>query len=81
MDLFFDILCPEMNLKGIISFYYYSFEQVNDIVKQYFEPSFNAIAHAGCFDTIEGPIMNVLRKAFQTTYTEILRNLQKKCKI
>lgn len=81
LDLFFDVLCPDMSLKGIIAFYYYSFERIEEVVKKYFAPCFHAIAQVGCFETIEGPIMNVLRKAFQTTYMDILANFEKNGRI
>lgn len=72
LDMFFDILCPEMTMKGIIFFYYKSFEKIDLLVKKYFTPSIQAISEAGCFESIDGPIMNVLRKAFQTTYKTII---------
>ena len=70
--MFFDILCPEMTMKGIIFFYYKSFEKIDLLIKSYFAPSFEAISIAGCFDNIDGPITNVLRKAFQTTHKKIM---------
>lgn len=62
-------------MKGIIFFYFKSFEKIDLLVKSYFAPSFDAISVAGCFDTIEGPILNVLRKAFQTTYPKIMHKI------
>jgi len=35
-DMFFDVLCPELNLKGIIFYYRHSLEKVRGIVEQYF---------------------------------------------
>jgi hypothetical protein len=44
-DMFFDVLCPELNLKGIIFFYKASLEKVANVVEQYFEPTFVSIMH------------------------------------
>lgn len=69
LDLFFDVLSPDMNMKGTIAFYFYSFKKIEEIVDNYFKPCFESIRRTGCFSTIEGPILNVLRKSFQTTYS------------
>jgi hypothetical protein len=76
LDLFFDVLSPDMNIKGIIFFYYNSFEKVDILVKKYFWPCFQTISHIGCFESVEGPILNVLRKAFQTTYQQVLDKIK-----
>ena len=69
LDRFFENLCPEeLSMKGVIYFYYYSFSQVNKIIDDYFEDAFSLIKQTGCFDSLEGPIMNVLRKSYQTTF-------------
>ena len=44
------------------------FAAANRIVEQYFEPGVNAIKNVGCLESLEGPVMNVLRKAFQTKH-------------
>lgn len=33
------------------------------------------IKNTGCLDKLEGPIMNVLRKSFQTTYDKIIQKI------
>lgn len=58
-------------MKGIIVFFCRSFTKVKDLIEKYFEPCIQSIKVTGNFDNIEGPIMNVLRKAFQTTYRQI----------
>jgi len=55
-------------MKGIIYFYHFSFTQVSKILENYFEDSYKLLMSTGCFDTLDGPIMNVLRKSYQTTY-------------
>lgn len=70
--MFFDILCPELNMKGILFFFHTSFSKLQEVVINYFNPANNIIKKLGCFDTIDGPIMNVLRKSYQQNYKEIL---------
>jgi hypothetical protein len=59
-------------MKGIIYFYHYSFEQVTKMVEEYFFEALEGVKKVGCLESIEGPIMNVLRKSFQATYEKIL---------
>jgi hypothetical protein len=73
VDIFFDILCPELNMKGIIYFYNTSFTKLQELVANYFSPMETAIKKTGGLDNIEGPIMNVLRKSFQNNYKEIFK--------
>lgn len=65
-------------MKGVIYFYHYSFEQVTKMVEEYFAGALEGVREVGCFENIEGPIMNVLRKSFQTTYEKILRKIIEK---
>eukprot|EP01017_Pseudomicrothorax_dubius_P024609 TRINITY_DN2614_c0_g1_i4.p1 TRINITY_DN2614_c0_g1~~TRINITY_DN2614_c0_g1_i4.p1 ORF type:complete len:201 (+),score=16.55 TRINITY_DN2614_c0_g1_i4:65-667(+) len=74
-DIFFDILCPELNLKGIVFFFQCAFKGVSDIVSQYFGPTEASIRTTGAFESLEGPIMSVLRKSYQTTYQDITRKV------
>lgn len=41
----------------------------------YFEGTFEMIKGTGCLDSLEGPVMNVLRKSFQTSYDKMLRRI------
>lgn len=74
-DIFFDLLCPELNMKGIILFFAISFQKLSETVQNYFSPSENLIKKTICLNHIDGPIMNVLRKSSQSTW----RNIQKQC--
>ena len=65
-------------MKGVIYFYHYSFEQVTNILDDYFRESFEVIKTTGCLETLDGPIMNVLRKSYQTTFDKILRKIVEK---
>jgi hypothetical protein len=79
LDRFFENLCPEeLSMKGVIYFYHFSFAQVIKILDEYFKDTFENIKTTGCFETLDGPIMNVLRKSFQTTFDKILRKIIEK---
>ena len=62
-------------MKGVIFFYYQAFTKTQDLVEKYFQPANQSILKTGCFTTLEGPIMNVLRKAYQTNYMEIFEKI------
>ena len=72
-DIFFDLLCPGLNMKGIILFYYTSFHRLVELVNNYFAPSENLLKKTACLNTLEGPIMNVLRKSYQSTWKSIIK--------
>lgn len=42
-DMFFDVLCPELRLKGIIFFYTTSLQKVQKTIDDYFAPAYSAI--------------------------------------
>lgn len=62
-------------MKGVIYFYHFSFTQVIKLIDDHFEKTFSMIKNTGCLDKLEGPIMNVLRKSFQTTYDKIIQKI------
>ena len=72
-DTFFDLLCPELNMKGIVLFFSTCFEKMTETVQKYFAPSEQLIKKTTCISTLEGPIMNVLRKSCQPTWRTILK--------
>ncbi|CAD8090906.1 unnamed protein product [Paramecium primaurelia] len=67
-DIFFDVLTQELNLKGIIYFFSTSMIRIDKIIQEYFQPLFKNIMEVGCFNNIDGPIQNVMRKSFQGNY-------------
>ena len=73
IDIFFDLLCPELNMKGIIYFFATAYSKVSENINNYFQPMDGTIKKIGCLNSIEGPIINVLRKSFQTNYKEMLK--------
>ena len=78
LDKFFDLLGPEeLTLKGIIYFYLQTFNVAATMVDQYFQPAFAVLRGVGCLESLEGPVMNVLRKAFQTRHKSIITQITK----
>jgi len=74
-EIFFDLLCPELNMKGIIFFYFTSFSRMCELIQSYFAPAEMALKKTACMTNLDGPIMNVLRKSFQSTW----KNISKQC--
>ncbi|CAD8162702.1 unnamed protein product [Paramecium octaurelia] len=70
-DIFFDVLSQELNMKGIIYFFQTAMYRIDKIINDYFTPLFKNIKDVGCLTTIDGPIINVLRKSFQSNYKQI----------
>ena len=52
-----------------------SYKRTQELITLYMQPALNSLQKVGCFDTLDGPIMNVLRKAFQTTHSEIIEKI------
>ncbi|KAL4465384.1 hypothetical protein ABPG72_009129 [Tetrahymena utriculariae] len=73
LDLFFDVLCQELNMKGIIYFFKTAFQRLLDTVNSYLQPSVDAIKTVGCFENLDGPILNVLRKSYQLNYKQMIQ--------
>lgn len=71
-DLFFDLLCPELSMKGVIFFFKTAFSRLVEVVEGYFRPSENLLKKTACMDTLEGPLMNALRKGYQSTWKDIV---------
>lgn len=73
LDKFFDLLGPEeLTLKGIIYFYLQSFQVAAALVDAHFEPALSQLKSVGCLESLEGPVLNVLRKAFQSRHRHIV---------
>jgi hypothetical protein len=52
LDLFFDVLCPELNMKGILYFYTSCFGRMTAVISGYLAPAFGALQAVGCFTTL-----------------------------
>ena len=76
-DVFFDLLCPELNLDGVIFFYKTIFAQIFDAIHKHFEPVETVLKSvtAGSRGAFEegGPLVSVLRKTYQSNWRVIHR--------
>lgn len=77
LDIFFDLLSPELNMEGIIFFYKSCFEQLNEYISTYFDPLINSLKKTLCFteNNLHSSIDNVLRKSYQGNWRKILDNI------
>ena len=71
-DIFFDLLCPELSMKGITFFFKTSFQRLLNIIDGYFRPSEELLKRTGCMKDLEGPLMNALRKSYQANWRDVL---------
>lgn len=71
VDIFFDLLSPELNMEGIVFFYRKCFAMISDITTLYFDPVDRLLKHTLCIDELWTPIDNVLRKSYQSNYRKI----------
>jgi hypothetical protein len=70
-DLFFEMLCPELSMEGVLYFFKQTFPRSAELVTRYFEPAERELKRVSCVDTLEGPVMNVLRKAYQANWKRL----------
>lgn len=71
-DVFFDLLCPELNLDGVVYFYQNIFPPIERAIAKHFQPAEQAIVKAACVKQLpEGPIESVLRKTYQSNWRQI----------
>lgn len=70
-DWFFDILWPELNLDGVVFFFRKAFEPVLQHLQSYFEPLYNTLETSMWLESVEGPILNVLKKCYQNNWKKI----------
>jgi len=70
-DLFYDVLSPELSMKGVVFFFQTAFGRLMEVVEGHFKPSEDLLKKTACMKTLEGPLMNALRKGYQSTWKEI----------
>ncbi len=75
LDIFFDLLSPELNIEGIVFFFKNTFLKVQELVQLYFEPMELTLKRTLCIDTLWTPIDNVLRKSSQSNWRKILSQI------
>lgn len=63
-DVFFDLLCPELNLDGVVFFYQNSIPIIVETIEKYFAPVEVVLKKVSTMSTLDGPVVNVLRKTY-----------------
>ena len=76
-DIFFDLLQPNLNMKGVVEFFRTIFLKVSDVVEKYFSPIEKTINNALFIDQIYEPIDNVLRKSYQFNWKYFFEDTKK----
>jgi len=70
-DVFFDLLCPELNLEGVVYFFQHSLTPVVEAIEKYFQPVEATLKKVSLLHSFDGPIANVLRKTYQSNWRAI----------
>ena len=76
-DIFFDLLQPNLNMKGVVDFFKIIFLKLSDVVEKYFNPIEKAINNTLFIEQIYEPIDNVLRKSYQFNWKNFYEDLKK----
>jgi hypothetical protein len=67
-DVFFDLLCPELNLDGVVFFFQSTIPLVVEAIEKHFAPVETVLKKVSSVNTLDGPIINVLRKTYQSNW-------------
>lgn len=72
-DVFFDLLCPELNLEGVVFFFQNSLPSIVDLIEKHFQPVEATLKKVTQLSAplADGPIVNVLRKTYQSNWRSI----------
>ena len=76
-DIFFDLLQPNLNMKGVVEFFKIIFLNLSETVDNFFSPIEKAINNALFIDQIYEPIDNVLRKSYQFNWKNFFDGIKK----
>ena len=66
--MFFDLLCPELNLEGVVFFYQNAFPPIMLAIQKHFAPAEQVLHQVSCLPFLEGPLESVLRKTYQSNW-------------
>ena len=70
-DFFFETLSPELTIEGVVYFFRTVFAGAQEQVNAYFAPVERELKRTCGLDSLDGPIMNVLRKSCQATWKKL----------
>ena len=67
-DVFFDLLCPELNLDGVVFFYQAVLTPVMKAIQNHFAPAEQVLRQVSSLKQLDGPVESVLRKTYQSNW-------------
>jgi hypothetical protein len=70
-DIFFDVLCTELNLEGVVYFFQNTLSTVVKTIESHFLPVEKSILHASASTKLDSSISNVLKKKYQSSWKQI----------
>lgn len=70
-DFFFEVLSPELSLDGVVYFFQSGFRRMKEMVGGYFAAAETQLKQVSSLESLEGPIMNVLRKSYQVRWKSL----------
>ena len=73
VEVFFDLLCPELNLDGVVYFYQNMFAPIVKAIQKHFAPAEQILQQVSCLSQLDGPVESVLRKTYQSNWRQIMR--------
>ena len=76
-DIFFDLLQPNINMKGVVEFFRIIFINLSDLIENFFNPIEKAINNALFIENLYEPIDNVLRKSYQFNWKNFYDDIKK----
>lgn len=72
-DVFFDLLCPELNIEGVVFFFQHVFSPIVQQIQKHFAPAEQIIKAVSCNSHLDSPVISVLRKTYQSNWRSILK--------
>ena len=70
-DIFFDVLCTELNLEGVVYFFQNTLSTVVKTIESHFLPVEKSILNASASTKLDSSISNVLKKKYQSNWKHI----------
>lgn len=70
--MFFDLLCPELNIDGVVFFFEHLFQPIVAATLRHFAPAEQMIKTVACTGSLDSHVTSVLRKTYQSHWRSIL---------
>jgi hypothetical protein len=76
LDLFFEVLSPELPLTEVLEFFKEAFVTVAHMVAAYFQPVEAAVTAVSAVSVLDKSVTNVLRKSYQVHWEKIFKRFK-----